>query len=184
MGSLPVLVALRKDHGWPTKRDFLACVTEGSRQGCIALSSEADALSPSANFFVHPPKDGLVHLRSRYNNKYLCRAEGNVVNLFLYFIAAGENWSQEEERNWGGFFTKHHGARRDEERKQIGYEYEFGKPGELAPCFRIVVYKALYPIFGGDFLQMLWLPLTRADGNRGQEEERCGKTQKVYKKQK
>ncbi|KNA21454.1 hypothetical protein SOVF_043030 isoform C [Spinacia oleracea] len=146
MGSLPVLVALRKDHGWPTKRDFLACVTEGSRQGCIALSSEADALSPSANFFVHPPKDGLVHLRSRYNNKYLCRAEGNVVNLFLYFIAAGENWSQEEER--------------------------------------IVVYKALYPIFGGDFLQMLWLPLTRADGNRGQEEERCGKTQKVYKKQK
>ncbi|XP_056692654.1 uncharacterized protein [Spinacia oleracea] len=71
---------------------------------------------------------------------------------------AGENWSQEEERNWGGFFTKHHGARRDEERKQIGYE--------------IVVYKALYPIFGGDFLQMLWLPLTRADGNRGQEEER------------
>ncbi|KNA21453.1 hypothetical protein SOVF_043030 isoform B [Spinacia oleracea] len=179
MGSLPVLVALRKDHGWPTKRDFLACVTEGSRQGCIALSSEADALSPSANFFVHPPKDGLVHLRSRYNNKYLCSWR----KLEPRRRKVSSNQSL-DTKNWGGFFTKHHGARRDEERKQIGYEYEFGKPGELAPCFRIVVYKALYPIFGGDFLQMLWLPLTRADGNRGQEEERCGKTQKVYKKQK
>lgn len=80
MGNLPKLVSFGK------KKHYLACTTEGNRQGCIALFSDVAALNKTHNFVVLPAKEGFVHLKSSYNNKYLRRLLIFILNdLYIFF---------------------------------------------------------------------------------------------------
>ncbi|XP_021724961.1 uncharacterized protein LOC110692268 [Chenopodium quinoa] len=71
MGILPLSFAIRT--ALPEGCYVVIETTEGNRQGCLVLSETASVFDSFARFAVEPASDGLVHIKSRYNNMYLCR---------------------------------------------------------------------------------------------------------------
>ncbi|CAO2836790.1 unnamed protein product [Amaranthus hypochondriacus] len=93
MAGLPVIMCLKSNNN----QKYLRYQSDNIQQYGLLQFSADKILDPLAQFEVEPSKtyDGLVHIKSRYTNKYLVRWSPN-----HYWITASANEPDENKSNW------------------------------------------------------------------------------------